>query len=187
MQGDTNIYFKQFTFLKKKDFVKIIHIIFLKIYLFLNLVLLRLNNHTRPPFYVIFCCLIRSKVKYLLNGPNKDTYCYGWYSLWCRKYKNILQFNTILTNLFLVTAVAQFTAKMSNSERAIYFLWLKSCSVNKLKSDMLFTCKNVMFSYFTWKKIFTPGNDGGGRGVGWCPTAPPFFYGPDRLSVLKRN
>ena len=167
--------------MKKKDFVKIIHIIFLKIYLFLNLVLLRLNNQTRPPFYVIFCCLIRSKVKYLLNGPNKDTYCYGWYSFWCRKYENILQFNTILTNLFLVTAVAQFTAKMSNSERAIYFLWLKSCSVNKLtcyswhvKSDMLFTCKNVMFSYFTWKKVFTPGNDGAGAGWADAPLLPPF-------------
>ena len=132
-------------------------------------------------FLVALFVYYLSKVKYLLNGPNKDTYCYGWYSLWCRKYENILQFNTILTNLVLVTAVAQFTAKMKNSEKAIYFWSLKSCSVNKLKSDMLFTCRNVMFSYFTWKKIFAPGNDGdgggggGARGGGWCPTAAPPF------------
>ena len=57
-------------------------------------------------------------------------YCYGWYSVWCRKYENILQFNTVLTNLFLVTTVAQFTTKSTNSERAIYFLSFKSCSIN---------------------------------------------------------
>ena len=41
---------------------------------------------------------------------------------------------------------------------------------------MLFTCKNVMFSYFTWKKVFTPGNDGGEGGAGWAdaPLLPPF-------------
>ena len=89
---------------------------------------------------------------------------------------NILQFNTILTNLFLVTAVAQFTAKMTNSERAIYFLSLKSCSVNKLKSDMLFTCRNVMFSYFTWKKRFCSRKWWGGRGRGgrMPHCSPPF-------------
>ena len=36
LKGDTNIYFKQITFFekKKKDFAKIIHIFFLKIYFF---------------------------------------------------------------------------------------------------------------------------------------------------------
>ena len=29
-----------------------------------------------------------------------------------------------------------------------------SCSTNKLKSDTLFTCKNAMFSDFTWEKKF---------------------------------
>ena len=67
----------------------------------------------------------------------------------CRKIENILQFNTTLTKLFLVTMVAQFTAKIVNSERATYFLSLKSCSINKLWSHMLFTCKNLMFSNFT--------------------------------------
>ena len=50
----------------------------------------------------------------------------------CRKYENILQFNTILTNLFLLTVVAQVTATMTNSEIANYFVSLKSCSINKL-------------------------------------------------------
>ena len=101
----------------------------------------------RLPFYIISCCLIRllpSQETYLLNGPNKDTYCYGWYSVWCQKYENILQFNTILTNLFLVTAVAQFTAKTTNSI-------IKSCSIIKLKYHMLFTSKNFMFFDFSWK------------------------------------
>ena len=41
---------------------------------------------------------------------------------------------------------------MTNSAKAIYFLSLMSCSINKLKSHMLYTCKNFMFSDFTWKK-----------------------------------
>ena len=77
-----------------------------------------------PSFYVMSFIYYFLQVMYLLNGPNKDTYCYGWYSAWCRKYENILQFNTILTNLFSITAVAQFTPKTTNSERAIYFLSL---------------------------------------------------------------
>ena len=35
----------------------------------------------------------------------------------------------------LVTVIAQFTAKITNSEKAIYFLSLMSCSINKLKSN----------------------------------------------------
>ena len=50
----------------------------------------------------------------------------------CGKNENILPFNTVLTNLFLVTLVTQFTAKATNSERAKYFLSLKSCSINRL-------------------------------------------------------
>ena len=50
-----------------------------------------------PPFYVMFYCFFiysPSQVTYLLNGPNKDTYCYGWYYVWHRKSKNHLHFNT---------------------------------------------------------------------------------------------
>ena len=47
---------------------------------------------------------------------------------------------------------SSFTAKAANSEKAIYFLSLMSCSTNKVKSHMLFTCKNFMFSNFTREK-----------------------------------
>ena len=30
---------------------------------------------------------------------------------------------------------------------------------------MLFTCKKIVFSDFTWEKKFTPGNGGGGAGA----------------------
>ena len=82
----------------------------------------------------------------------------------------------------MVTAIAQFTAKTTNSEKAIYFLSLMSCSINKLKSQMFFTCKKFMFSNLTLKKkYFAPGNGGVGEGGGG-PDAPltPFPYGPDR-------
>ena len=46
LTGDTNIYSKQITFFERAtDFVKTIHIFFLKIYFYFNLVLLHLNNH----------------------------------------------------------------------------------------------------------------------------------------------
>ena len=54
----------------------------------------------------------------------------------------------------LVTVIAQFTAKTTNSEKTIYFLSLTSYSINKLKSRMLYTCKKFMFSNFTQKKYF---------------------------------
>ena len=50
-----------------------------------------------PPFYVIlvaFFVYSPSQVTCLLDGPNKDTYCYAWYSVWYRKYENLLQFIT---------------------------------------------------------------------------------------------
>ena len=48
----------------------------------------------------------------------------------------------------------------------------------------------LCFPILHGKKDFAPGNDGGvGEGAGWAdaPLLPPFLYGPDRLSVLKRN
>ena len=57
--------------------------------------------------------------------------------------------------------LAQFTAKMTNSENTIYFLSLMSCSINKLKSPMFFALKNFMFFDFKWKKIFAAENGGG--------------------------
>ena len=61
---------------------------------------------------------------------------------------------------YVVGNRVSFTSKTTNSEKSIYFLSLMSCSINKLKSHMLFTCKNFVFSDFTWKTNFAPGNDG---------------------------
>ena len=75
--------------------------------------------------------------------------------------------------------IAQFTAKTTNPEKALYFLSLMSCPVNKLKSQMFFKCKNFMFSDFTWKKIyFAPGNGGVGRGGAGVPPWPPLSLRP---------
>ena len=48
----------------------------------------------------------------------------------------------------MVTVVAQFTAKTTNPEKGTYFWSLIFCSINKLKSRTLFTCKNVLLSDF---------------------------------------
>ena len=80
-------------------------------------------------------------------------------------------------NWLLVTVIAQFTAKTTNSEKAISFLPLIPCSINKLKSSMFFTCKNFMFFDFTWKKILFQKMVGG-------LALPTFPYGPDSCSNL---
>ena len=71
----------------------------------------------------------------------------------CYLFSQKFLLKTKTYKLLLVTVVAQFTAKTANSEKAIYFLSLMSCSINKLKSHMLFTCKHFMSSDFTWKKF----------------------------------
>ena len=81
----------------------------------------------------------------------------------------------------MVTVVAQFTAKTINSEKAIYFLSLMSCSMKKLKSHMLFTSKNFMFSDFPWKIIFCSRK--------CCLGLPPFStvlqFGKKVLSIIR--
>ena len=62
--------------------------------------------------------------------------------------------------------IAQFTAKMTNSEKTIYFLSLMSYSINKLKS---------VFRFLRGKN-FAPGSGGGG-GAGAPSAPPPFPYG----------
>ena len=76
--------------------------------------------------------------------------------------------------------VAQFTDKTINSERPIYFLSLMSCSINKLKSHMLFTCKNFKFSDLTWEKDFCTRKWWGD----WRPSCPPFSLRPCIRSTL---
>ena len=92
------------------------------------------------------------------------------------------------TKSLLVTVVAQFTAKTTNSEKAIYFLSLTSCSVNRPKSQILITCKDFILSDFTWKKTFCIRK----WCVGWRPSPPPhpalpFPYGPAPYGPAQEN
>ena len=78
--------------------------------------------------------------------------------------------------MLLVTVVAQFTAKTTNSEKAIYFLLVTSCSINKLKPHMLLTCKLFMkrlyvFQFNVGKKNYS--KKWWGRGM--MPSCPPTF------------
>ena len=180
----------------------------------------------KPPLYVIFVAFFvysPSQVTYLLNDPKKDTYYYSWYSVWYRKYVNLLEFNTswlaslrtwYYFRLFLASValaiwpyinykevhincylfftkvliknknlqtrlrllVAQFTAKTTNAEKAIYFLSIMSCSTNKLKSHRLFTCKSCMFSNLAQKLFFLLQKMVGEGGL--TPTCTLFLYGP---------
>ena len=52
----------------------------------------------------------------------------------CYLFSQKFLLKTKTYKLLLVTVVAQFTAKTANSEKAIYFLSLMSCSINKPKS-----------------------------------------------------
>ena len=73
--------------------------------------------------------------------------------------------------------VAEFTAKTTNSELAIYFLLLMSCSINKHKFHILFTCKNFCENFvfqFNMEKSLSR-KWCGGR---WGPLT-PFLDGPD--------
>ena len=72
--------------------------------------------------------------------------------------------------------IAQITAKITNSEKAIYFLSLMPCLINTLKSHMFFTCKNFMFSDFTLKKNILLQEMGGGGGIPLAPTFPTALY-----------
>ena len=89
---------------------------------------------------------------------------------------------TKIINSLLVTVIAQFKAKTTNSEKAIYFLSIMSCSIKKLKSHLLFTCKNFMFYDFMWKKSFAPGNGEGD----WCPPpCPPFSTALENFVIIN--
>ena len=67
------------------------------------------------------------------------------------------------TNLLLVTVVAQFTAKTTNSEKAIYFLSFMSYSINKPKPIKLFTSNDFIFPFpaphpipSTYSPVYSP-------------------------------
>ena len=74
---------------------------------------------------------------------------------------------------------------MKNSEKAINFLSLMSCSINKLKSLMFFAFKKFMFSDYMWKKIFAAKNGGGGGRWGLAPPCPSFLYSSGMCNTNK--
>ena len=86
--------------------------------------------------------------------------------------------------MFLVIVIAQFTAKTTNSEKAISFLSLIFCSTNNLKSRMLLTCKDFckVFRLYMENKTFAPVN---GRVAGVPPAPTPFSTALLRSSLLK--
>ena len=76
----------------------------------------------------------------------------------------------------LETVIAQFIAKTTNSEKAISFLSLMSCSIKKLKS-VLHIYKILCFPILLGKKKICSRKCWGGGG-GLAPSLPPFPYGP---------
>ena len=94
------------------------------------------------------------------------------HTLNCYQFLQKLLLKTKLTNSFLVIVVAQFTAKTINSEEAFYFLSFKSCSINKLKSQMLLKCKNFAFQLCLEKKLLQEMVEG------WRPLL-FFLYSPE--------
>ena len=68
---------------------------------------------------------------------------------------------------------------------------LMSCSINKLKSHMLFTCNNFtkkeyVFRFNVEKKFWLQKmvGGGGGGGVGGGPRPPPFLYSPGFFCLI---
>ena len=125
-------------------------------------------------FFVAFFVYYPSQVTHLLDGFNKSTHCYGWYSVWCRKYDAIFQF---FQDIFKKHAVFQFFQRLwTPCEKLCKTLWntwdgilfnffnfagtflkfyekLKQFhQYNKLSDDML-VLLNVNKSYGKWKYI----------------------------------
>ena len=95
-------------------------------------------------------------------------------------FTKVLFLKKKLTNLLLVTVVAQFTAKTTNSEKTIYFLSLRSCSINKV-SHVIHTSKfydNFMFCDLRWKRNVCSWM--WGRGWRPLPSLPLFLNGPGK-------
>ena len=90
------------------------------------------------------------------------------HTLNCYLFLQKFLLKTKITYSLLVTVVAQFTAKMTNSEKAIYFLSLMPCPINKLKSHMLFTCKNFVFQFYLEKYFLL--QERGKREAPPCPS-----------------
>ena len=75
-------------------------------------------------------------------------------------YRSLLQkfsLKTEIYNLLLVNMVSQFTSKTINFRKVVYFLSLMSYSLNKPRSQILFTSKIFVFFdfirnfFYSWK------------------------------------
>ena len=67
------------------------------------------------------------------------------HTLNCYSFLHKFLLKTKITISLLVTVIAQFPGRKTNSEKGIYFLSIMSFSINKLKSYLFFTCKNLRF------------------------------------------
>ena len=108
-------------------------------------------------WYYFRLCFSFSCSGYDLTLPRKSN------TLNCYSFLHKFLLKTKITNSLLVTVIAQFTAKTTNSEKAIYFLSIMSFSINKLKSHLLFTYKNLCFIILCGKKVLLQKN---------CPCSP---------------
>ena len=70
--------------------------------------------------------------------------------------------NKKLANSFLVTLVAECYKETTNTEKAIYFLSLMSCSINELKSQMFPHVKTMGFPILRGKFFFFAPVNGAG-------------------------
>ena len=83
----------------------------------------------------------------------------------------------------LVTVIAQFTAKVTNLEKAIYFLSIMSCSINKSSFKCSLHVKILCFPILLGKKIYSRK----WRGTGATLPHPPFPYSPVLLHLFKKG
>ena len=67
------------------------------------------------------------------------------HTLNCYSFLHNFLLKTKITISLLVTVIAQFSDRKTNLEKGIYFLSIMSFSINKLKSYLFFTCKNLRF------------------------------------------
>ena len=67
------------------------------------------------------------------------------HTLNCYSFLHNFLLKTKITISLLVTVIAQFSGRKTNLEKGIYFLSIMSFSINKLKSYLFFTCKNLRF------------------------------------------
>ena len=118
-------------------------------------------------YFRLFLASVALAIWPYINYKEVHINCYLFFTKVLIKNKNLQ------TRLRLL--VAQFTAKTTNAEKAIYFLSIMSCSTNKLKSHRLFTCKSCMFSNLAQKLFFLLQKMVGEGGL--TPTCTLFLYG----------